>query len=160
MKKTNAKRLVSILLTFVLLFCAAGQSASAANVCNVISGNSSTTTSFKVETKGGLFKGKLTLTQTKGVANGMKWTGGSKTYSLYGQYTVTYKKEGGKEKTVSWRDKNLTLKLDKNSTYIVTVKPDPRTSIHMRQLFKAGFYGWKSNAYWSVRKTSGVLLCR
>lgn len=160
MKKVMSKRLVSFLLVFVLLLCGVAQSASAANVCRATSGNSSTATSFTVKTKGGLFKGKLTLTQTKGVAKGLTWAGGyEKTYSLYGQYTVTYKKEGGKQKTASWTGKNLTLKLDKNSTYTVTVTPVSNTTLHVKNLYRAGFYGWQRNATWSVNKTKGIQLC-
>lgn len=94
------------------------------NVCTQIRGNAAAKQTFRVVTGSRwLFKDQITLTQEKGSYLFRGWTGRDKTVAMYGKYDGTYKKVGGRARTVKWTGRNCTLRLDQNSVYTVTIRP-------------------------------------
>jgi len=156
------KRILAIVLVLTMIVPVLSICASAANVCSEIKGNCKEQRTFTVETgkRGWFLKNKLTFTQTKGKMSFYTWGGGTKDYSMYGRYRVTYENlSSGKEKTKLWTGKNLTLTLDKNTTYKITVTPASHAELNAVNAWKGAFDMWSKNSTWKVTGTKGVDLC-
>ncbi len=153
----------------------------AANVCKQISGKSTQETTFIVNTGSRWYSSKdvIKFTQTKGTmkTSDLKLTKSvASTRVMYEYYTVTVKKMSGSKtvntKTYTWTGASQKIKLDRNSTYKVTVTPysvDPKykDAFTYGALFNPyttfGLWaprGWKKAATWKVSATSGILSCK
>lgn len=151
MKKSKIK--VLIIAMCVAVFAMMPLTASAANTCSNISGNSKYTKTFTVTTGKGFITGQsIKFTQSKGTITGM-WT-----KKMYASYTITvrYAKSGKVYKRCTWKGGNHTgasykLKLGKNTKYRITIQP--YTSYR-------GFNTWITPCYWNVSKTRHITLCR
>lgn len=159
MKYQMWKRIIVAALCLLMLCTVMPMEASAASSsCTLIRGNSSKAVTFTVETGSRfLFKDKITFKQTKGSFNYMKWFGGEireDTKGCYDSFTITVQKVGGKTSTYTLSGSSKTIKLDKNSTYIITVTPG-------YPILKKGkvFRSWTSYPTWSISKVKGINLC-
>ncbi len=131
------------------------------NVCMQIRGNAAAKQTFRVVTGSRwLFKDKITLTQEKGLYFFRGWTGLDKTVEMYGKYDVTYKKVGGRERTVKWTGRSCTLHLDRNSVYTVTIRPIDDAEMQVRSLFHGYGVRWTRTPSWWIKSTKGIQLCR
>lgn len=131
------------------------------NVCTQIRGNAAAKQTFRVVTGSRwLFKDQITLTQEKGSYLFQGWTGRYKTVAMYGKYDVTYKKEGGRARTVKWTGRNCTLRLDRNSVYTVTIRPFDDAELQVRSLFHGYSVRWTRTPSWWIKSTKGIQLCR
>ncbi len=158
------KRILSFILTLVVvasLFASLATSAYAANVCSEISGDINSKTTFQVDTKSGLFKGKLTLTQVKSKISVRKLFGGEKIKYVYAGYTVRIEKisggsRGADRRTQSWNfSKSCTIKLQKNAVYRITVIPYDSANHTIRY----GAFRWLQTPKWKASKTRGIVYC-
>lgn len=164
MTKTNRNvRILSLLLLLTLLFSAFATEALAANVSG-----STAKKVFIVSTDNKWYHSQqIKLTKTKGVAYfytvGPYTTMGNtskKAIERYGQFRITVEKINKNGKTISkpynntlWNSNGaFTIKLDKNSTYRITVTPSS---------IGTNFAGWKTASKWSVSSIgSGIYYCR
>lgn len=131
----------------------------AANVCGNISGSSSASKSFTINT-GSRWLGsdKVTFTQSKGTYTYSTPFSYSKKTTGYMCYKVSYRAKGTSSwSTKQWKSRKLTLSLKKNTTYEVNVTP--YSNIDMG--FQAGksITSWTLPSYWSVSATKGILSC-
>ena len=159
----KTKKLTLLIATVFIFTYLLSMTVFAANVCSRIDGTVNSTTSFTIKTdKKWLTSNSVTLTQTKGRAEGLEWIGAKpKKYSLYGRYTVHVTDKKGNTEKYTWTDGNFTIKnLKANSSYTVKVVPrSERDYINATSIFHGGFYGWSQPATWYVKKTSGLTLC-
>ncbi len=176
MKRGLVKR-IAALATCLVMVMAFSPAVMAKNVCKQISGTSKAASTFEVETGSRWYSKKdvLKLQQTKGTMKITTVLGKNKTKTMYETYTVKVQKiVNGKvtsTKCYKWTGKTLKLKLDKNSTYRVTV-----TSMYAKYKGKypggtlfnpydgvgSLFWsprGWSKHSTWKVSSTSGILSC-
>lgn len=164
MKMTSMIRRIATLSLVLVLLSSLTLTAAAKNVCKQINGAANKTTTFTVDTGNRwLFSEKLTLKQKAGSYSYINPVGGltSKTGTGYYTYTVKYVNNStGASKSVKWSDKTLSLSLDKNTTYTVTVTPAKESAVRAewRYMFKSPT-SWKVYPSWSVSSTKGILAC-
>lgn len=161
MKRRTPTRIAIMALCMLTLLALFMPSASAAsNVCTQISGSSEKTTTFTVQTGSRwLFSDKITITQTKGEYEYLNWLGNWKTASGYDTYTIKVVKVGGTTKTYTMAGNKITIKLDKNSTYKISVIPGSTSTLTAKFLSKGAFMGWKKYPTWAVTSTKGIISC-
>lgn len=159
MKKTTKRILTLVMLVAMCLSMA--MSVSAANVCSQITGSTATTRTFKVKTgKRFLLSDKLTFKQSKGVLRYETLGGREKTFNAYDTFCIRYQKEGSSTvKTAELKNGSCSIKLDKNSTYIVTVSSEGHGALQVRYIFKGLIGDWQKNPTWKVSKTAGIDFC-
>ena len=158
------KKIVSFSVALVLLLSVLSvfsfSSASAANACTQISGSSARSTTFKVYTGSRwLFSDKITLTQTQGY---LKNLFGLKigSFKAYDTFSITVRKiSTGKTTYYTMKNGSVTTKLDKNSTYSITVTPASSSTLQSRYWCKGYIMGWNYYAHWSVKSTKGIISC-
>ena len=161
--KTVSKRIISIALLLVLLLSMSAE-VFAANVCQNITGSSKKASTFYVETGSRLlFSDKLTLTQTQGKFEaGFTFLSGK----CYWAYTLKIQKLDSKGKVISeetkkWNySKDYTLKLNKNSTYRITITPVSEQTVRTKYLVRTWGYDILEYPKWSIKSTKGINLCR
>lgn len=184
--KSILKKITLVLLTALILGISFAAPAYAENVCKQISGTSKNASTFMVETTSRWLASKdvLKLTQTKGIMNieRVKLTKNVKdTREMYETYTVKVEKMvKGKvksTKTYTWSGSSLKIKLEKNSTYRVTVTSyfvkyngkypggslfNPYDTKGISALSSAFWAprGWKKHSTWKVSSTKGILSCK
>lgn len=184
--KNIFKRFVLFLLTVLIVGTSFIVPAYAENVCKQISGSSKSKQTFIVETTSRWLASKdvLKLTQTKGIMNieRVKLTKNVKDIrEMYEMYTVKVEKlVKGKvtgTKNYTWTGASLKLKLEKNSTYRVTITScfaqykgkypggslfNPYESKGLSGLCSAFWAprGWKKHSTWKVSSTKGILSCK
>lgn len=162
MKKTMGRRLAALALVLVLCLSLSAE-VFAANVCQEIKGNSNKSVTFRIITgKRFLFKDKVTFRQDKGTLLFSNWSGSKeKRVAAYDTFTIRYRKEGSSTwKTATMKNGSCTIKLDYNSTYIVTVTPASLTELQFRYFLKGAIEHWEKPAAWRIGKTKGVTLCQ
>lgn len=158
-------RFMAIILTVMTLFSTLSISASAAKVCQQVTGTPKAKTTFTVKTTSRwLLSDKITFTQSKGTASFKNWVGVDKNRSTYAAYNITYSKiVNGKvvsTKSETWKDSSHTIKLDKNSTYKITVSPISTDYYTLRMHPTWGaFNNWVKTPQWSVKNTKGINSC-
>ena len=176
MKRKLTAKIVTLAMAVMMLVTGFSTKSFAANVCKQISGSSKAAQTFNINTGSRWYSSKdvLKLTQTKGTMKIMKLLNGKHTTkSMYEKYYVKVEKLKNNKvvsvKNYTWQKSSLKLKLDKNSTYRVTVTP---TAVRNRSSFGDGtlfnpygsiFFsplGWKKHSTWKVSSTSGILSCK
>ena len=179
MKRKLTAKIVTLAMAVMMLVTGFSTKSFAANVCKQISGSSKAAQTFNINTGSRWYSSKdvLKLTQTKGTMKIMKLTGKNSTKKMYEKYYVKVEKLKNNKvvsvKNYTWQKSSLKLKLDKNSTYRVTVTP---AAVRDKYSFKAGtmfnpygngityiFWaprGWKKHSTWKVSSTSGILSCK
>ena len=136
----------------------------ASNVCTGIFGYTKTV-KFRVDTgKRWILSDYIKFTQTKGTANYESTVGFSakqKTYTEYGNYSITAKPiyGGGKTVTATWKDGTYTLKLASNTMYDVTVSLNEQYKSLYPGHFPYFFKNWKTPPTWSISVTKGIISC-
>jgi hypothetical protein len=162
---TNMKKRRILSLSLALMLCLSSLlavSASAANVCEDISGSSAASSSFTVKTGSRwLSKDKITITQTKGILTYYdRWDNSDESMSTYDVYTVAVQANGSS--TVDYytlKKKSLSIKLKKNTTYTVTVKPGSHAALQFKCALTGAINGWDTYPTWSVTSTKGIISC-
>ncbi|MBQ5992030.1 MAG: hypothetical protein IJL62_05725 [Clostridia bacterium] len=146
------------LLTLTVMFMPSASAA--ANVCRQISGSSKKAVTFTVKTGSRwLLSDKLTIKQTKGVFKYNDWLYREKTAKGYDEYIIKVTKVGGKTKTYTLGGGSITIKLDKNSTYKITVTPADSQTLAWKYLRYGAFDKWTKYPTWKVTSTKGVITC-
>ena len=180
MKHTLKKIVTMALCLLMLAMIIPARPTEAAGVCREISGKSTKTTTFTVKTGSRWLAKKdvLTLTQKKGVLKAERVFSLNtvyKTFKKYEDYTVVVKKMSGKKtistKQYSFSKASLKIKLDKNSTYVITVSsPYSRDGGFTKSPLFYNYFStlgsawwspvsWKTPSTWRVKSTKGVLSC-
>lgn len=159
---------IAFMLVIVLSMITGMTNVNAANECKGISGTCAGQESFVVDTSSGWFDNQaVKLTQTKGdyTYETMMLSGASKyTYKKhYGIYYVTVTDSLGNTvlDNCVWSSKSMSIKLDKNTSYTITVTPETDGNVYSRAYthgFKVG-KGWTSLSTWKVSKTRKVSNC-
>jgi hypothetical protein len=159
------KKALATVLAMMIILATFTTTAFAANVCSQIDGNSRRSRTFTVDTgKRFILKDKIKLKQTKGVFRYDNWVGKSKTAKGYDKFSVKVEKiEGssgvGKVKYYTLKGKSLTIKLDKYSTYRITVTPASTSDLTARYWLKGCFDYWEKPASWKISTTKGIIAC-
>lgn len=159
--------LIAFILATMLALTAGISNVHAANVCSEINGDSSYTETFNVTTGAGWLNNQsIKLTQSKGEYKyELLMLDGSRksTKSQYAIYYVTVVDEHGNylynEK--EWKSKSMCIKLQKNTSYDITVRPETNTGIYACEFthcIKAGG-GWKTLSTWKVSRTKNCTFC-
>jgi len=166
---TTIYKVVAVMLIMVTCFGALCTEALAAkNVCTQIRGSAKRASTFYVETGSRWIASRdcIRLTQTQGVMNRSGWTQKAGTFKAYGGYSIRIEKLNSAGRVVSRRTENWnytaskTIRLDKNSTYRITITPNSMSQYQARYLVKGAVEGWKTAPSWTVTRTKGVLSCR
>lgn len=158
-------RFMALVLTVITLFSTLSISASAATVCSQITGTPKAATTFTIKTTSRwLASNKITFTQSKGTASFTNWVGVDKNRSTYAIYSITYSKiVNGKvvsTKSETWKDGSHSIKLDKNSTYKITVTPLSASAYtFLLHPTWGAFNNWVKAPQWSVKNVKGVNYC-
>lgn len=166
----NSKRFFSAVLALICVlsvFTAIPVTADAAYSCTQVSGNSSKSRTFYINTGDRfLFADKLTLTQTQGTMDFTGWNGfGSKTVKGYEGYVISVVKTSGgtwrsDKRTLVWRySKSYTISLQKNALYIITVMPINEGDLTLHYMRYGTFMTWVKPSVWKVSSTKGVISC-
>ena len=157
--KTKLQRTVSAFLMVVLLtggFFAKSMESHAASVCSQISGKSTATTVFYVNTGSRwILKDVMKFSQTKGVMNTSYSTTNaiSGTVTIYEIYTIKIQKLNKNNKVIStvyktFNQETCKISLDKNSKYKITVTPEYITHVNKIKNTKNGSWVYqKTNPY-------------
>lgn len=154
------KKIISIFLILIMIFSIFTVSASAANVCSYISGNSKSAKTFYATTDNWwLTNAKIKINQNKGTAKKDTVKGGG-TYYTYGYYTVKVS-ASNYTKTYKMTSKSTTITLPKRNTkYKITISPASQATMRIKMgSANRWFSGWKTNSTWSVSKTKHVDYC-
>lgn len=162
MNRKTWKRIAVITLCMLTLFTLFMPSASAAsNVCTQISGSSKKEVTFTVHTGSRwlFLSDKITIKQTKGVYNYMNWVSNWNTANGYDTYSIKVAKVGGSTKPYTLSGGSITINLDKNSTYKITVTPGSNSILQAKFWSKGSFMGWKKYPTWKVTTTKGIISC-
>lgn len=168
--RKNARALhavIAFMLVIVLSMITGMTNVNAANECKGIGGTCDRQESFVVDTRSGWLDNQaVKLTQTKGdytyetmMLNGSKYTQ-KKHYGIY-YVTVTDSMGNIKLDNCVWSSKSMSIKLDKNTSYTITVTPETDGNVYSRAYtrgFKVG-KGWTSLSTWKVSKTRKVSNC-
>jgi hypothetical protein len=105
-------------------------------------------------------KDKITLKQTKGKLAYYDWLNNDKTVSAYDVYSVAVQASGSKTiKYYTLKGSSLSIKLEKNTTYTVTVTPGTNAELQFKHLIKGAICGWDTYPTWSVTSTKGIISC-
>ena len=159
--------LVAFILAMMLMLTAGISNVHAANVCNDIYGDCTYSETFNVTTGSGWLNNQsIKLTQTKGEYNyELLMLNGSKKCNKthYGIYYVTVIDQNGNYlyDHAKWKSKSMCIKLQKNSSYDITVEPETNDSTYSCEFggcYKAGF-GWKTLSTWKVSRTKHCTFC-
>ena len=170
---TTIYKVVAVMLIMVTCFGALCTEALAAkNVCTQIRGSAKRASTFYVETGSRWIASRdcIRLTQTQGVMNRSGWTQKAGTFKAYGGYSIRIEKLNSTGRVVSRRTENWnyiaskTIRLDRNSTYRITITPKSLRELQAHFLLcriRQGYVeGWKTAPSWTVTRTKGVLSCR
>ena len=207
MKNILKKVCCFALMLLMLAVMLPAQTAEAANACKQISGNSKAVQVFYVNTGSRWIAKKdvVKLTQTKGTMNikynffGVNYSyppfsdKANDTKKMYEEYSVKVEKLNSKNKVVktenyTFDSGSLKIKLDKNSTYRITVTPkfldfyNKVKSMSYKQFIGLNYnhnpysvkglrivgslakskwvpLGWKTHSTWKVSSTKGINDC-
>lgn len=147
----------------IATFIAGAVPVNAANVCYNIDGDCSSSETFTVKTDKGWFNNQyITLRQTKGKMRFARATFTDvkyKTVNMYATYYVTvYDNSRHKYvmKNKTWKNGSMKIKLQKYSSYSVTLTPETRYTYW----FVYSSDKWTKKAKWDVRKTKHCTYCQ
>ena len=168
MRKSGlALKMVALVMStmFCLLCFPSATSAASSNSCTAIWGRSPTVR-FRVETGNRwLFSDVIKFKQTKGDAIYERSTGISsnqKTITRFGRYEITAVPQSGEgRQTVraTWNDGSYTLRLAKNTTYLVTVSRNDNFGMGLFYIPLYRFVGWQFEPTWNISITRGIISC-
>lgn len=167
MKTRLTTRLIAVLCLMLLCMSMATPALAANNVCSTVGGNYKKATTFIVHTGGGLFKGKIILTQPKTAASVKKLFCGYKETARYAAYFIEVRKISGGTKNADVREgenglnwnctKTRTISgLQRNAVYRITVTPADSANNTLLNLFGIT---WLATPTWTAKRTAGVTYC-
>ena len=159
MKTKRLQKMLSAVLALTMCFCMMIPVFAAAASRG---GNSGKAVTFTVTT--GSSSEKLKFTQKKGVLGYNNLVSAPKTMNAYDCFTIKYQKIDNKAcylpQTATMDGGSLSIKLEKNTTYHITVTPATLSTLQQKN---GGFLGltkyvtgWKSYATWSVTGSSSL----
>ena len=192
--KLTLKKTLAIMLCMFTLISMVPMESHAANVCAQISGNSNQVKSFIVNTGSRWLANKdvIKISQTKGIMKKSSTTltkiNGS--IEIFEEYTIRIQKLGKNNKVISTQTKtfsgnSISIKLDKNSKYRITMTPGYTEYLKtinsvsngrnyyfdynpyltkLQLIFRSSKHqwvprGWKKAATWKVTSTKGINVC-
>ena len=142
----KSKIFVALAFVFTLIFSSTTAFADTSGSTNTVTINVNTGDS-------GLFKPYIVLSQNKAKASFTKGVKQGQD-SVYAKYRITVNKDGRKVSSPTWHSGSIKIKLDKNSSYSITVAYDGQGTYLSNSGHLKMFNNWIEQPYWTVSKTS------